>query len=134
LARIVDASVAVALFTQSERSAVATPLFASDATLLAPDVLVAETTNALRTYQQIVKGSPDVVAAFLDRMCQRVRLVPSRELVRTAFAIARELNHPAYDAFYLALALRDGAQFVTFDERLRRKVAGTKYESLVFNA
>jgi predicted nucleic acid-binding protein len=131
LARIVDASVAVALFTQSERSAIAAPLFAAGALLLAPDVLVAETTNALRTYQQLVKSSPDVVAAFLDRLCDRVRLVPSRELVRMAFTIARELNHPAYDAFYLALALRDDAQFVTFDERLRRKVAGTKYESLV---
>jgi predicted nucleic acid-binding protein len=132
LARIIDASVAVALFTHGERTVLATPIFASNVTLLAPDVLVAETTNALRTYQRIVKSSRDDVDAFLERLCERVRLVPSCELVRTALVIADDLNHPAYDAFYLALALRDGAQFVTFDDRLKRKVGGTKYESLVF--
>ena len=133
MVRIIDASVAVAFFTQSERTALATPIFESEATLLAPDLLVSETTNALRTYQRVLQSSPDVVAAFLERICQDVFLVPSRELVRTAFVIACELNHAAYDAFYLALALREGAQFVTFDERLKRKVSGTKYASLIFN-
>jgi predicted nucleic acid-binding protein len=133
LARIIDASVAVALFAQSERTALATRIFESSETLLAPDVLVAETTNALRTYQRIAKSTPDVVVAFLDQVCDVVRIVPSRELVRTAFVIACELDHAAYDAFYLALALREGTQFLTFDERLRRKVSGTKYESLVLS-
>ena len=53
----------------------------------------------------------------------------SSALAREAYAIAIGLNRPPYDALYLALAKRDAAQIVTFDERLVRTVAGTKYES-----
>jgi predicted nucleic acid-binding protein len=36
--------------------------------------------------------------------------------------IAVELDHPAYDCLYLALALANGSDFVTADDRFLRMV------------
>ena len=40
-------------------------------------------------------------------------------------ALARELDHPVYDCFYLALAEREGVQLLTADARLIGRLAGT---------
>lgn len=132
--RIIDASVAVALIVTGEHTAAATKMFSSGADLAAPDVLIAETANGLWNHRRTHTFSADVVREFLGRLCARVLIAPSSSLVREAFTISIELDQPVYDSFYLALALRKGARVETFDERLRRKVAGTKYESLVSSA
>jgi predicted nucleic acid-binding protein len=62
-----------------------------------------------------------------DRRAESVR---RREPVR-ALAIAIELHHPAYDCFYLALAEQNNSSFVTADDRLIRRCAGTPFEKLV---
>jgi predicted nucleic acid-binding protein len=131
--RIIDASAAIALIVESGRTADAVKIFASEAELLAPDVLIADITNGIWSHRRAVTISSEAVAAFIERLCTRVTIAPSVSLVREAFAISIELELPAYDTFYLALALRKSAQLATFDERLRQKVAGTKYESLVLN-
>jgi predicted nucleic acid-binding protein len=131
MARIIDASAAIALIVESGRSKTVREIFSSTAVLAAPDILIAETTNAIWNHRRNYTFSAQTVGAFLEGLCANVAIVPSSTLASEAYAIAIDLNHPAYDAFYLALAKRDAAQIVTFNERLVRKVAGTKYESLV---
>jgi predicted nucleic acid-binding protein len=42
--------------------------------------------------------------------------------MEAATRIAIELDHPAYDCIYLALAIDNGCKFVTADPRLLRKL------------
>lgn len=46
-------------------------------------------------------------------------LIPSKELYHEAFLLARTKRRPAHDMFYLALARRDDAGFLTLDATLR---------------
>ncbi|HTA38383.1 MAG TPA: type II toxin-antitoxin system VapC family toxin [Candidatus Acidoferrales bacterium] len=131
--RIVDASAAIALIVESEHTAAAREIFSFEAELAAPDVFIAETTNGIWNHRRTQAFSGEAVASLIERLSSRVALTSSALLVREAFAISIELDHPVYDAFYIALALRKGAQIATFDERLKRNVSGTKYASLIFN-
>lgn len=49
---------------------------------------------------------------------------PLRPLAPRAAALARELDHPVYDCFYLALAEAEGAALITADRRLVESVRG----------
>ena len=44
--------------------------------------------------------------------------------------MAEQLNHAAYDCFYLALAEREGAPIHTADKKLLRKLEGTPFARL----
>ena len=48
-------------------------------------------------------------------------LVPCQQLYREAFLLARSVRQPAYDMFYLALARREDAEFLTTDRALRKE-------------
>ena len=48
-------------------------------------------------------------------------LVPSKELARAAFLLARTMARSAYDMFYLALAQREDASLLTLDASLRKE-------------
>jgi predicted nucleic acid-binding protein len=45
-----------------------------------------------------------------------------RFLFEAATQISIDLDHPAYDCVYLALAIENKCHFVTADERLLRKI------------
>ncbi len=51
-----------------------------------------------------------------------VELLPTRSLLGAATRMAIELDHPAYDCLYLALAEANDCRFVTADTRLLRKL------------
>jgi len=46
--------------------------------------------------------------------------------MESATRLAIELDHPAYDCLYLALAVENGCRFVTADERLVKKIRRDK--------
>src|ERR1051326_4004217 len=52
-------------------------------------------------------------------------VVPAKGHLPSAVAIAAELDHPAYDGIYLAIAEALGLRLVTADARLIRKVNQT---------
>ena len=65
-----------------------------------------------------------------------VTLIPDQTLARQtlarqAMAIARCLDHPVYDCFYLALAEERAARVVTADRRLIARVGGTAWDGRV---
>ncbi len=60
-----------------------------------------------------------------------IEVVPTRSLLEAAARLAIELDHPAYDCLYLALALDQDCRFVTADDRFNRKVAGGRLSGKV---
>ncbi len=65
-----------------------------------------------------------------------IELLPTRHLLGSATSLAIELDHPAYDCIYLALAIARNWRFVTADERFQRKVRedqSRQYSSIVLS-
>jgi len=93
---------------------------------VAPTLLYYEVSNALHRY--VVQGlaSPAEAAALLDVALRLdVVLHDDPELHRHALRLAQRFSLPAtYDAHYLALADRLGAELWTADRRLVAKVEG----------
>ena len=111
---VVDASVALHWCFRLNGSNRAEELLRSNDHLIAPDLVMAEITNAawkLVIFDGVMAESAraavrDVAKAFEE-------LVPTSVLKDRALAIAIELRHPAYDCFYLALAERSTSPLVT---------------------
>ena len=93
------------------------------AKLIAPELLVAECANILWKKVQRRELSKEE-ALFAARLLQgaEIELLPTRFLFEAATRMSIEIDHPAYDCLYLALAVEKGCRFVTADERFLRKL------------
>jgi predicted nucleic acid-binding protein len=121
-ALVIDASVAVKWVVEEVGTAHALAL-RRQARLLAPELLVAECANIL--WKKVKHDElPKEEAILAARLLQSadIELLPTAMLLEAATSIAIELDHPAYDCLYLALAAAKDCRFVTADERLIRKV------------
>ena len=129
---VVDASVALRWCFQLTGSDRAEELLRSNDHLIAPDLVIAEITNAAWKFVMF-DGLPAESAISAVREVGKVfeELVPTSVLKVRALAIAIELRHPAYDCFYLALAERNTSLLVTADDRLIHRCACTPFERLV---
>jgi predicted nucleic acid-binding protein len=122
---IVDASVAIKWLVPEEGSQLANELLLQDE-LVAPDLVAAEISNAIwkkwgrGELAGVPPGLTDILRAFDS-------LEPIAPLAQRSAEIAIELDHPAYDCFYLALAEQRDEVLVTADERLLKKVSGTDF-------
>lgn len=124
---VVDASIAIKWVVEEEGTPAALKL-RRGARLLAPDLLVPECANILwkKVQRKELSGDEALIAARLIQSAE-LELLPTRSLLGSATSLAIELEHPAYDCIYLALAAAINCQFVTADERLLRKLArGTR--------
>lgn len=86
----------------------------------APTLLYFETTNALYRYQRMgLMSSSSVKLALKAALSLPIRLYGETNLHPLALDLAERFSLPAaYDAHYLALAERLGAEFWTADQRL----------------
>lgn len=114
---VVDASTAAKWLAPEPESAQADALLGE--ALSAPDLLFAEVANVL--WKKVSRREMD--AATADAAVRWLRQVPLRvvdcgALMREATALSLRLDHPAYDCFYLALAMRGDGRLVTADRRL----------------
>jgi predicted nucleic acid-binding protein len=129
---VVDASIALRWCFQLNGSDRAEELLRSDDHLIAPDLVIAEITNAAWKFVIFDKMLAEAAAAAVREVDKAFEeLVPTSVLKDRAFAIAVELRHPAYDCFYLALAEQRTSSLVTADDRLIRRCVGTPFEKLV---
>jgi len=114
---VVDASVALKWVIDEHGTGEALALL-ERAALSAPDFLLAECANALwkKVRRSEFTREEALVAARILQISE-VELFSTRPLLEAATRIAIELNHPAYDCTYVALALANGIRFVTADER-----------------
>ena len=123
---VVDASVAIKWVVEEEGTDLALAL-RQKARLIAPDLIVAECATILWKKAQRKELSKDeaLIAARLLQSAE-MELVPARALMEFATRLAIQLDHPAYDCLYLALAVENGCRFVTADERLVNKIRRDK--------
>jgi predicted nucleic acid-binding protein len=118
---VVDASVAMKWVIEEDGTPEALMLL-KQASLAAPDLLTAECANIL--WKKVRRNELTKENAFLAaRLLERadIEFLP-RSLLEPAVRMAIELDHPAYDCVYLALAAANGWKFVTADERFVQKV------------
>ncbi len=126
----VDASVAIKWVVEEPDSRAANQLLEGE--LVAPDLVLVEAANVLwqRTRRLALPPSQATDAmAGLRRFFAEI--YPVASLIDRALAISLELDHPVYDALYLALARDLGVPLVTADRRLVAACAGTAFEPLV---
>ena len=123
---VIDASIAIKWVIEEEGTSQALTL-RRKAKLLAPELLVAECANILwkKARRNELSREEALLAARLLQTAA-IELVPTRSLLAAATRIAIELDHPAYDCLYLALAIENGCRFVTADERFLRKLGGRR--------
>jgi predicted nucleic acid-binding protein len=116
---LVDASVAVKWLVSEDFSAEAATLLDGRATLIAPDLLFAEATNALWALSRRGDIGKEDFAEAVDALKAAPVAVPHpmRRLAASATRLAIDLGHPAYDCFTLALAIQEQYPVVTADRR-----------------
>jgi predicted nucleic acid-binding protein len=98
---------------------------------IAPELLFAECANILWKKvrrRELSPGAAMIAARSLSK--SKIRLVPLRRLLPSATGLALQLDHPAYDCTYLALALRRKYRFVTADDRLVAKLRASQIDEL----
>lgn len=119
---VVDASVATKWFFAESGHRSARALARQGNVLIAPDLIVAEVCNT--AWKKVARGEASVEQAreLVIELPKVFReLVSCAALVPPTLDLALELDHPAYDCFYLALAELADAEFATADAGLARK-------------
>ena len=119
---VLDASAAIEIVLNRAKAPQFARMLGEADEVLAPELLVAEVVNVIWKYHQFENldlGSCD--RALEDGFGLVDSLVPCLELYREAFLLARTTRRPAYDMFYLALARREDAGFLTLDGALRKE-------------
>jgi predicted nucleic acid-binding protein len=119
---VIDASIAVKWVVEEEGTAQALRLL-KPSRLIAPELLLAECANILwkKVRRDELSNEEALLAARLLQSAD-LELASTRSLMEPATRMAIELDHPAYDCIYLALAAERDCPFVTADERLLRKL------------
>lgn len=129
---VADASVAVCALGSDPRTEQASRLFTMAGTVHAPELIVAEVANAGWRLVRAGDAPSEYVQDLLGTLPAVVdELHPLLPLAQRAAEIARTLDHPVYDCFYLALAERLGCPLATFDRRLLARLDGTPFEGRV---
>lgn len=114
---VIDASVAAKWLVPEEGSDLAVALL--EAELLAPDLLFAEVANIL--WKKQARSEMDAATALAaGRWLAQVPFAvhDCATLMPAALELSLRLRHPAYDCFYLALAIREGCSLITADRKL----------------
>ena len=121
---VVDASVVVKRLVTEDYSDEAAELLIGGATLVAPALVLAEAANALWAMRQRRDITGADVADAVDTLHSApISLpVPMLRLSAAAARLASDLGHPAYDCFYLALAIQAQYPVVTADRRFHDRV------------
>ncbi len=128
---VVDASVAVKWLVDEVFSDQAATLLTGEATLVVPELVFAEAVNALWAMRR--RG--DIAAEDLGEAVDALKSAPvaipfsMAQLAAAAARLAADIDHPAYDCFYLALAIQTGYPVVTADTRFHDKVRAHPYLS-----
>ena len=127
--KVVDSSIVLKWFVEEEGSAEAAALVGTP--LIAPDLLLAELANALWKKHRRGEIGLAQARAALAETDEAIDLTPIGALAEAAFEISAELDHPVYDAFFVALAERLQCPLLTADARLAARLQSSRFASLV---
>ena len=122
---VVDASVAAKWFLpepyKDEAEELLRDFLDEKVELIAPDLIVSEVGNILWK-RSTLRGEISATQAsrsYANFLALGLILRPSSTFAAAALKLAAEESHPVYDMLYVALAERNGCDFVTADEKFR---------------
>ncbi len=119
---VIDSSAAIEVVLKRTKSEPFGLVLQEADLVLAPDLFVPEVVNTIWKYHQVDNVDLGTCDRAIDLALGLVdNTVPSRELHREAFLLARTTRRPAYEMFYLALARREDASFLTLDAALKKE-------------
>lgn len=120
---IVDANVALKWFAPEADRDKAAILLEDTSLLEAPDLIIPEVANTAWKKWRRGEFSADQAEIVVPALLRLISIIhPSEALYERAVRLSLNLDHPAYDCFYLACAdLRDGVM-VTADKALFDRV------------
>ena len=124
---VVDASVVIKWYVPESNYEAARAMWTAETALTAPDLLFAETANIL--WKLVRRG--EMTASRAIDIIEEVAAAPfitisNQSLAQDALDLSIATGITAYDATYVALAIRLDKILITADEKLMRKVAGTR--------
>jgi predicted nucleic acid-binding protein len=123
---VVDASVIIKWYVPENDYAAARAMRTAEIELAAPDLLFVEMSNIL--WKLVRRREMESMRAI--EIIEEVATSPfitfsTQSLARDALELGIATGLSAYDASYVALAIRLNTPLITADEKLVRKVAGT---------
>jgi predicted nucleic acid-binding protein len=127
---VIDASIAIKWVVEEHGTPEAL-ILRQKARLIAPELLVAECANILWKKvkrNELLKEEALLAARLLQGA--EIELFPTRSLFEAATRMSIEIDHPAYDCLYLAVAVEKECLFVTADESLLRKLNEDRQHAL----
>lgn len=125
---VIDASVAIKWIVTEEGTDDALALRGLE--FVAPDLIGLECANSLwKNARRGVISSETALGGARALQLAEIELVPTRPLLRHATELALQLDHPAYDCAYLALAIREDCPLVTADNRLLRILGSSPFSA-----
>lgn len=124
---VIDASVALAWCFPDEKSIYAEHVLESldGRTVLVPAIWTLEVVNGLLVGERRKRiGQTDILrfAELLEALTVQEIALPVSAHISSVFPLARQYKLSAYDASYLDVAIRSGAELATADERLEKAV------------
>ena len=119
---VLDASAALEVVLERSRAGDFVRVIQEADTVMAPELLIPEVVNAIWKYHQFDSLDLSTCNQALELAIELADdLVPSKDLWREAFLLARKNRKAAYDMFYIALARREDAAILTMDKALRKE-------------
>ena len=137
MAVIPDTNIIVKGFLDEEDSHSAKLLMSGATQMIAPDLMLAEFTNAVWKklhFGDITLEQAKTAMAEFRKELQRglLELKPSSfDLFLRAFEMARILRHPVYDCVFLALSEMTGGVVVTADAQFFRRVRRSEWREFI---
>ncbi|MBW4625000.1 MAG: PIN domain-containing protein [Brasilonema octagenarum HA4186-MV1] len=127
---VLDASVAIKWFVPEIYSNAARQLLASAHNFLVPDFFFAEVGNVLWKRVRRDDDSPDNARQTLaDLNTVPIEVYLSQPLMPFALNIAIQTDAAVYDSLYLALAITQGCQMVTADQKFYNALKNSTFAS-----
>jgi len=131
---VVDANVAIKWVVQQTHFERALQLVEHGDELLVPGMFVAEIASTLWSYVRAKQISGEQARIGVSSIMKQISFVERDvNLAEDALRMGLELNYAPYDCFYVVLAMRRGAPFVTADRRLINRLTPTRYKSHVIH-
>jgi len=129
---VVDASVIVKWYVPEGDYAAARAMRTAETKLAAPDLLFIEMSNSLwKLARRGELAAPRAIEIIEEIAASPFVVFSSQSLARDALELGIATGLTAYDASYVALAMRLNKILITADEKLLRKVAGTQAANCV---
>ena len=129
---VIDASVVIKWYVAEDEGAAARSMRTPGTRLATPDLLFIETSNILwKLVRRNELAAPRAIEIIEEIAASPFITFSTQSLARDALDLGIATCLSAYDASYVALAMRLDKILITADEKLARKLAGTRSEKHV---